>query len=218
MTAAGGFLYPFLESQERDAGPLLADLARSAAAKAAESLRLRAQTLVTVAEQLDRAAAALAASFHRGGRLYSFGNGGSATDAAGLATLFAAPPRGRALPARSLALDPAVLTALANDVGVEVLFARQLIAHGRAGDVALGISTSGGSANVLAAFAEGRRRGMVTVGLAGYGGGAMRGCPDLQHCLAVDSQSVHRTQETQSALSYALWERVQEHLERKTDA
>jgi D-sedoheptulose 7-phosphate isomerase len=100
----------------------------------------------------------------------------------------------------------------ANDIGVEVVFARQLMAHARAGDIALGLSTSGGSANVLRAFAEARRRGLLTVGLAGYGGGAMRTCLDLEHCLAVDAQSVHRTQEAQSAVAHALWERVQSRL------
>ena len=207
------FLYPMLESGGRDAGPLLADLSRSARAKAADSARARTQALVDLGPALDAAAAAMATAFAAGGRLLCFGNGGSATDAAGLAALFIAPCSGRALPARSLAADPAVLTALANDVGVEVVFARQLLAHGRAGDIALGLSTSGGSLNVLRAFAEGRRTGMLTVGLAGYGGGAMRTSPDLDHCLAVDGQSVHRTQESQSAVAHALWQRVQVRLE-----
>ncbi len=207
------FLYPMLDTQERDASALLADLARSAQAKAVESTSVRSATLLDRSTDVDRTAAAMAAAFSAGGRLFCFGNGGSATDAAGLAALFASPSAGRSLPARSLVADTAVLTALANDIGVEVLFARQLIAHGQAGDIALGLSTSGGSANVLKAFAEGRRRGLLTVGLAGYGGGAMRTCPDLQHCLAVDAQSVHRTQEAQSALAYALWQRVQERLE-----
>jgi D-sedoheptulose 7-phosphate isomerase len=207
------FLYPMLDTTERDAPALLADLARSAQAKAVESASVRTTTLKDRGDDLDVAAAAMAAAFVAGGRLFTFGNGGSATDAAGLAALFASPSTGRSLPARSLVADTAVLTALANDIGVEVLFARQLIAHGQAGDIALGLSTSGGSANVLKAFAEARRRGLLTVGLAGYGGGAMRTCPDLEHCLAVDGQSVHRTQEAQSALAYALWQRVQERLE-----
>ncbi len=213
MTSSGGpagsFLYPFLDAEETDGAALLADLTASAEAKAAESLQLRAATIQDRARQLDRAAAAMAAAFRAGGRLFTFGNGGSATDAAGLAALFASPATGRPLPARSLVADTAVLTALANDVGVDVVFSRQLMAHARAGDVALGLSTSGGSANVLRAFAEGRRRGLLTVGLAGYGGGAMGSCPDLDHCLAVHGQSVHRTQEAQSALAHALWERVQ---------
>jgi len=213
VTTPGGFLYPMLDATERDAPALLADLARSAQAKAVESARTRTTALADRREDLDRAADAMAAAFSAGGRLFCFGNGGSATDAAGLAALFASPATGRSLPARSLVEDTAVLTALANDIGVEVVFARQLIAHGRAGDIALGLSTSGGSANVLRAFAQARRAGLLTVGLAGYGGGAMRSSPDLEHCLAVDAQSVHRTQETQSAMAYALWERVQDRLE-----
>lgn len=208
-----GFLYPMLEQPAADPSALLADLACSAQAKAQESAQSRETSLLALAADLDRAAHAMAAAFLAGGRLFCFGNGGSATDAAGLAALFASPSTGRSLPARSLAADPAVLTALANDVGVEVVFARQLLAHGRAGDIALGLSTSGGSSNVLRAFGEGRRAGMLTVGLAGYGGGAMRDCGDLQHCLAIASQSVHRTQESQSAVAHALWQRVQQRLE-----
>jgi D-sedoheptulose 7-phosphate isomerase len=213
VTARGSFLYPMLDAREADAPALLADLARSADAKAAQSTQLRTSTLETLAQQLDATAEAMADAFVAGGRLFCFGNGGSATDAAGLAALFTSPSTGRPLPARSLVADTAVLTALANDIGVEVLFARQLIAHGRAGDIALGLSTSGGSTNVLAAFAEARRRGLLTVGLAGYGGGAMRTCLDLDHCLAVDAQSVHRTQEAQSTVAHALWQRVQDRLE-----
>jgi len=213
VSSPGGFLYPMLEEGESDASALLADLARSAQAKAIESARTRTQSLADRSEDLDRTAAAMATAFSAGARLFSFGNGGSATDAAGLAALFASPSTGRSLPARSLVADTAVLTALANDVGVEVVFARQLMAHGRAGDIALGLSTSGGSANVLTAFSAARRLGLLTVGLAGYGGGAMRSCADLQHCLSVDAQSVHRTQEAQSALAHALWQRVQERLE-----
>ncbi len=213
MTAPGSFLYPMLQAQERDAPALLADLASSAQAKAVESQQTRASTLAALAADLDLAADAMAGAFAAGGRLFCFGNGGSATDAAGLAALFTSPATGRALPALTLVADAAVLTALANDIGVEVLFSRQLIAHARSGDIAVGLSTSGGSANVLRAFAEARRRGMLTVGLAGYGGGAMRTSPDVQHCLGVDAQSVHRTQEAQSAVAHALWTRVQQRLE-----
>ncbi len=213
MTTPGSFLYPMLDEEHADASTLLPDLSRSALSKAVEGERTRQIALADGARDLDLAAEAMAAAFAAGGRLFCFGNGGSATDAAGLAALFVSPTTGRPLPARSLVADSAVLTALANDVGVEVVFARQLIAHGRAGDIALGLSTSGGSANVLKAFAQAKRAGLVTVGLAGYGGGAMRTCAELDHCVAVDAQSVHRTQEAQSALAYALWQRVQERLE-----
>jgi D-sedoheptulose 7-phosphate isomerase len=215
VTGGGSFLYPFLAAEETDASVLLADLAASAEAKAADSLRLRLTSVAGLSAHLDRVATAMAGAFRSGGRLFTFGNGGSATDAAGLAALFASPVTGRPLPARSLVADTAVLTALANDIGVEAVFARQLMAHAHSGDIALGLSTSGGSVNVLKAFAEARRRGLLTVGLAGYSGGAMAACPDLDHCLAVEGQSVHRTQEAQSALAHALWRQVQQHLERE---
>jgi D-sedoheptulose 7-phosphate isomerase len=104
------------------------------------------------------------------------------------------------------------VTALGNDVGFELVFSRQLIAHGRAGDVALGISTSGNSDNVVRAFEEAVRRGMLTVGLAGYDGGRMAACGFVRHCLVVRSDSVHRIQETQARLAFALWEEVAERL------
>ena len=114
-------------------GTLLTDLAASAEAKAVESLRLRTKTLAASQDQLDRAAEAMAARFDAGGRLFTFGNGGSATDAATVAALFASPPDGTALPALSLAGDEAVLTALGNDVGFDLVFSRQLIAHAQPG-------------------------------------------------------------------------------------
>jgi D-sedoheptulose 7-phosphate isomerase len=203
------FLYPFIEADERDAGPLLLDLAESARAKAEASAGLRTATLERSATELDAAADALTARLEAGARVFTFGNGGSATDAAAVARLFAHPPWGRALPARTLAEDPAVLTALGNDVGFDLVFARQLIAHASAGDVAVGLSTSGNSRNVLTAFAEARRRGMLTIGLAGYDGGEMAQSGDIEHCLVVAADSVHRIQETQAAVAFALWTAVQ---------
>jgi D-sedoheptulose 7-phosphate isomerase len=206
------FLYPFIEGGERDATVLLEDLARSAASKAELSAALRTATLERTKPALITAADAMAGAFAAGGRLFTFGNGGSATDAASLAALFARPPRGRGLPARCLAADEAVLTALANDVGFELVFSRQLIAHSAAGDIALGCSTSGTSRNVLTAFGQARDRGLVTVGLAGYDGGEMASSHSVQHCLTVRSDSVHRIQETQAALGFALWAAVQDRL------
>jgi D-sedoheptulose 7-phosphate isomerase len=206
------FLYPFIEGDERDERALLDDLARSADAKASASAALRAETLRREAPTIAAAGAAIAQRCMRGGRVLTFGNGGSATDAVGIAALFADPPEGPPVPARSLVGEPAVLTALGNDVGFDLVFARQVIAHGRAGDVALGVSTSGGSRNVLAAFAEARRRGLLTVGLAGYDGGEMARSPDVDHCLVVRADSVHRIQEAQAALGVALWSAVIEHI------
>ena len=89
------------------------------------------------------------------------------------------------------------------------MFSRQLIAHGAAGDVALGVSTSGSSRNLLTAFGHARARGLLTVGLAGYDGGEMVESDAVQHCLVVRSDSVHRVQETQAAVGFALWAYVQ---------
>jgi D-sedoheptulose 7-phosphate isomerase len=203
------FLYPFIEATERDAAPLLVDLAASAEAKAAESQSLRSRTLGALGEEIEEIAAAMGRRFSNGGRLFTFGNGGSATDAASLALLFTRPPAGQPLPARSLVAEQATLTALGNDVGFELVFSRQVIAHGRPGDMAVGYSTSGNSDNVIAAFAEARRRGLFTVGFAGHDGGRMLTCSDLDHCLVVRSDSIHRIQETQDALSLALWQGVQ---------
>lgn len=207
-----GFLYPFIEKEERDAGSLVADLAASARTKIAESRALRTATLQACSDIVQRAGKAMGQSFSGGGRLFAFGNGGSATDAEGAVELFRRPPGGRPLPALSLVDDRAVLTALGNDVGFELVFSRQLIAHAAEGDIAVGFSTSGDSLNVLRAFEEASRRHLLTIGLCGYEGGAMAGSGAVTHCLVVRSDSVHRIQEAQNALMLTLWSTVQRHL------
>jgi D-sedoheptulose 7-phosphate isomerase len=199
------FLYPFIDAQEDDPKSLLADLAASAQAKAAESLALRRSTLEANTELIGRAASEMARRFSSGGRLFTFGNGGSCTDCTTLARLFAQPPVGSPLPAWSLTADQAIMTALGNDVGFELVFARQLIARGKAGDIAIAMSTSGSSPNLMAALKEARHRGMYTVGFAGYEGGAFAKSPDVDACFVVRSQSVHRIQESQALLGYQLW-------------
>jgi D-sedoheptulose 7-phosphate isomerase len=206
------FLYPFIEAEERDAGALVTDLILSARAKVEESAALRASTLERCAGQVDTAGAAMAERFARGGRLFSFGNGGSATDAQGTAELFRHPPHGAPLPAMSLVDDQAVLTALSNDVGFDLVFSRQLIAHAGERDMAIGFSTSGDSADMLRAFEEASRRGLLTIGLCGYEGSGMAVSDAVQHCLVVRSESVHRIQEAQDALTLALWGSVQRQL------
>jgi D-sedoheptulose 7-phosphate isomerase len=208
-----GFLYPFIESEERDATVLVADLAASARAKMADSRALRAATLGQCGGVLAGAVTAMASRFRAGGRLFAFGNGGSATDAEGAVALFRDPPRGRRLPAMSLVDDRAVLTALANDVGFDLVFSRQIIAHGRPEDVAVGFSTSGDSVNVLRALEEASGRRLLTIGLCGYEGGAMASSRAVEHCLIVRSDSVHRIQEAQNALTLQLWSGVQYQLE-----
>ena len=219
MPETTDFLYPFIEGDETDAEELLEDLARSAQAKWRQSTKLRDATLTLNDADLVAAGAAMAERFAAGGRLFTFGNGGSATDAEAVAHLYTQPPSGpalrtpRALPARSLAEDQAVMTALGNDVGFELVFSRQLIAHGRPSDIAMGFSTSGNSDNLMRAFAEARKQGMLTIGIAGTDGGRMaaEGSP-VERCFVVRSDSVHRIQESQAALNGALWAAVQQAL------
>ncbi|MBY0442601.1 MAG: SIS domain-containing protein [Mycobacteriaceae bacterium] len=202
------FLYPFLESRETDAKSLLDDLAASAREKSMESAVLQHDSLVEYEQALTLAGNQMADRFGCGGRLFTFGNGGSATDAATLAGLFSHPARGRPIAAWSLSSDAAVLTALGNDVGFELIFARQLIAHARERDIAIALSTSGSSADLILAITEANRRGLLTIGFSGHGGGRMADA-GLDHCFTVRSQSVHRIQESHAMLGYRLWAVVQ---------
>jgi D-sedoheptulose 7-phosphate isomerase len=211
MPEGTDFLYPFIDAHERDAGSLLIDLAASASAKTVESARVTARALEANRDELRAAASGIAARLRTGGRLYTFGNGGSSTDAASLAALFATPPSGPPVAARCLVDDTAIVTALGNDVGFELVFSRQLIAYAGAGDIAVGLSTSGNSRNLLAAFAEAAKRSMLTIGIAGYDGGEMAAA-GLDHCLVVRNDSVHRIQEAQASLGFALWREVQARL------
>jgi D-sedoheptulose 7-phosphate isomerase len=158
----------------------------------------------------------MAERFAAGGRLLAFGNGGSSTDAQDLVSVFLSPAGGlRPLPAFGLTNDIAVITALCNDIGFEVVFSRQVAAFGRAGDIAVGLSTSGNSANLLRAFDEAGRRGLLTVGIAGYDGGKMAELDSIDFLFVVPSPSVHRIQEAQTTLYHALWELTLDALDRE---
>jgi D-sedoheptulose 7-phosphate isomerase len=200
-------LYPFLYGGGTAESSVLDAAAESARQKVDEVVSLRRALGVTQGEALSACAAGLADAFAAGATLYAFGNGGSSTDTAAVVHAFMNPlPPARPLPALSLVSDVAVLTALSNDVSFDVVFARQMRAFGRPGDIAVGISTSGGSANVLAALEEAKRVGMVTVGLSGYGGGRMAELAALDHLFAVPSSSVHRVQEVQTTIYHVLWQ------------
>ncbi|MGE5695268.1 MAG: SIS domain-containing protein [Candidatus Sericytochromatia bacterium] len=214
MTENTGFLYPFIDSEETDATSLLDDLAASARGKAAESVRLQQESLDEYGDGLGTAGMQMAERFLRGGRLYTFGNGGSSTDAATLASLFSRPARGRPVAAWSLAADEAVVTALGNDVGFELIFKRQIIAHARDRDVAIALSTSGNSEDLMTAIAEAKRRGLLTIGFSGHDGGRMAASEDLDFCFTVHSQSIHRIQESHAMLGYRLWTVAQSHMAR----
>lgn len=202
-----GALYPFLAGPTADPDDLLAELRRSTVEKTREIVGLRQRVLARDRDRIVACARALARAFAAGGRLFAFGNGGSATDAADLAHLFVdPPPPAPPLPAGVLTTDMATVTALGNDVGFEVVFARQLAALARPGDIAVGLSTSGNSANLLAAFDQARRLGMVTVGLSGSTGGRMAEPGRVAHLFVMPSSSVHRIQEAQTTVYHVLWE------------
>ncbi|MEO6712477.1 MAG: SIS domain-containing protein, partial [Mycobacteriales bacterium] len=207
--SAGGVesLYPFLYGGGTDAQSVLDVTAESVRQKIDEIVALRSDVGAAQGPALATCAAALAGSFRQNGTLLAFGNGGSSTDAQDLVhTFIDPPPPAEPLPALCLTNDVAVLTALSNDVGFDVVFARQVKAFGRPGDIAVAISTSGGSPNVLAAIDAAKASGLVTVGLAGYGGGKMAEVATLDHLFAVPSSSVHRVQEVQTTLYHVLWE------------
>ena len=208
------FLYPFIESEETDATSLLADLAASARGKASESAQLQRSSLDEYGEELIAAGTEMADRFGRGGRLYTFGNGGSSTDAATLASLFSRPARGRPVAVWSLSADEAVVTALGNDVGFELIFKRQIIAHARDRDVAIALSTSGNSEDLLTAITEAKQRDLLTIGFSGHDGGRMAVAEDLDFCFTVGSQSIHRIQESHAILGYRLWSVAQDHMAR----
>jgi D-sedoheptulose 7-phosphate isomerase len=206
-TGAMESLYPFLYSGTTDLAAVLEQVRASTVAKAGEIIELRRVISEQDGPRLSACAHDIAARFAAGGRLFAFGNGGSATDAQQLATLFLNPGgQARPLPAFGLANDTSVVTALCNDIGVEVVFARQLAAFGGRDDIAVGLSTSGNSANLLRAFDEASRRGMLTIGLAGYEGGKMAELDSIDYLFVAPSTSIHRIQEAQTTIYQVLWE------------
>src|SRR5262245_8204141 len=197
-------LYPFLYSGTSDLEAVLADVRRSTVAKTAEITELRRAIAAQDGARLVQCGADRAA---RLGRLLAFGNGGSATDAGQVASLFLYPgPGRRALPAYGLASDTAIISALANDVGPEVIFSRQIAAFGRREDIAIGLSTSGNSENLVRAFETASQRGLLTIGLAGYSGGKMAEIDSIDYLFVAPSTSVHRIQEAQTTVYNLLWE------------
>jgi D-sedoheptulose 7-phosphate isomerase len=199
------FLYPFLGKGQQPLEQVVREVQGSMLQKMQEVNSLRAAAAESEANAISQIAAAIAERLERGGKLITFGNGGSATDANDLVIDCVAPPPGfETIPAVSLAAEPANITAIANDVGVEAIFLRQLIAHARPEDVAIGISTSGGSTNILAALAEARRRGLLTVGIVGYDGGRIVGERLADHAVVVRSDYIPRIQEAQASVYHVL--------------
>ncbi|MGH7312798.1 MAG: D-sedoheptulose-7-phosphate isomerase [Candidatus Rokuibacteriota bacterium] len=185
-----------------------AGLAAAVLRKTRESAATSEAFFAAETERIVACGRAMAAAFDAGGRLFAMGNGGSACDAQHVAVEFMHPiiEKRPALPAVALSADSALLTAVGNDQDFSLAFAQQLQLLGRPGDIALGISTSGRSANVNRALGVARDRGLLAVGFAGRDGGRMAGACD--HCFVVPSFSIHRIQEIHAVLVHVIWDLV----------
>jgi D-sedoheptulose 7-phosphate isomerase len=204
------FLYPFLGRERQGTTSLVAEVASSILMKVHDDAELRAHIANEEAEQIGSAALAIHERLLRGGKLVIFGNGGSATDANDLAIDCVLPPAGyHSIPAVSLSLEPANITAVANDIGTDAIFLRQLIAQGSPEDIAIGISTSGGSRNIIMALEEAKKRNLLTVALLGYDGGEVKrrrlaDCPIVVNC-----DYIPRIQEVQASIYHAIRESLE---------
>lgn len=210
--------YPFLHETKKHPQELIAELHFSLLEKARESVAVKQRFFEQEQDAILAAALQMARAYHRGRKMLVCGNGGSATDAQHVAVEFMHPITvGRkALPAICLSNDMAMVTAVANDVGFDNVFVRQIIALGQEGDVLLGISTSGNSENLLHAFATAQRMGLVTIGFAGDDGGKMEQMKCnrlLDHCLTVPTTSIHRIQESHMTLYHVMWDLTHEFLQ-----
>ena len=176
------------------------------ARKVRESTEVKSQCFAEHAEALERCVRAMADRFRAGGRLWVMGNGGSACDAQHVAVEFMHPiiEKRRPLPATALTTDTALLSAIGNDTDFSHVFVAQMELLARAGDIALGISTSGASANVNRALHRAREMGVLTIGFAGRDGSRM---PEVcDYCFTVPSWSIHRIQESHTVLLHLLWD------------
>jgi D-sedoheptulose 7-phosphate isomerase len=204
--------YPFLfDSGKANVNEVIAQVQHSTLEKCREIIALRTRILEQSADQILKAARLMTQAFSQGATLFAFGNGGSATDAQDLVTDLLNPPfpTWQPLPALSLTNDSAVITAVANDVGFDNIFARQIIAYARPGDIALGFSTSGNSTNLLATFEQAKKQGLLTIGISGYDGGNMARSPALDLCLVAGSDHIPRIQEAHATVYHALLELIQ---------
>ncbi len=211
-TGHSSFLYPFLSESEHDLEAVVDDVRGSARMKAEEVGALRHQTLTDGADVLANAAISLRRSFEGGGKLMALGNGGSATDAMDVVADLRYPPAGSGWPARraiDLTEDTAIITAVGNDIGIEEIFQRQVIAYGRPGDALIALSTSGNSANMILALEEARRREVATIAMVGYDGGRVASQGLADHVLITRSQNIPRIQEAQASAYHLLRELVE---------
>ena len=201
--------YPFLFEREKvNPDEVLAQVRHSTLEKCHEVVTLRRTMLKESGQQIITIGRAMANAFASGATLLAFGNGGSTTDVQDMVTQLLNPqnPAWPTLPAIALTNDIAVITAVGNDVGFDNIFSRQIIAFGRSGDIAFGISTSGNSSNILAAFEQAKRQGMLTIAMAGYDGGKLARSKAVDHCIITPSDHIPRIQEAQATTYHALLE------------
>ena len=207
---ASRFLYPFLGTEKQGTTGLVAEVASSILMKVHDDTEQREEVAREQAEQIGNTALAIHERLGRGGKIIVFGNGGSATDANDFAIDCVFPPPGyQSIPAVSLALEPANITAVANDIGADAIFLRQLIAQARPEDVAIAISTSGGSRNIIAALEEARKRNLLTVALLGYDGGEIKRKRLADFPVVVKCDYIPRIQEVQASIYHVIRESLQ---------
>src|SRR5215468_5040482 len=204
------FLYPFLGREKQATDDLIAEVASSIQMKVHDDAVLRQRMAREQADAISALAVAIVERLQRGGKLILFGNGGSATDANDWVVDCVLPPSGyQPIPAVSLSMEPANITAIANDVGTEVIFLRQLIAQAQPEDIAIGISTSGGSRNIVMALEEARKRGMLTAALLGYDGGEILRRELVDFPVVVPCDYIPRIQEVQASSYHIIRELIE---------
>lgn len=202
-------LYPFLHGKRQDPDSQNAALIESVRQKAQHHLDTIGGFFAENGQAVVDAAKTIAEVYRNDRRLFTMGNGGSSCDASHVAVEFLHPiTAGRpALTAIDLTSDRTMMTAVGNDVGFAHIFARQLIAQAHKGDLLIGMSTSGNSANLVRAFEKAKEMGLKTIGLAGMSGGEMAKI-GLDHCLVVKTDSIHRIQECHVTVYHILWDLV----------
>jgi D-sedoheptulose 7-phosphate isomerase len=202
-------LYPFLHGKKQDPLQMNLALLESVGQKAAHHHKVIDAFFAKNGQEVVAAAGAIADVYRGNGRLFTMGNGGSSCDAAHVAVEFLHPvTAGRvALTAIDLTADRTMMTAVANDIGFQHVFVRQMIAQARSGDGLVGLSTSGNSDNLVKAFVKAKDMGVTTIGLAGMSGGEMAKI-GLDHCLVVETDSIHRVQECHVIIYHILWDLV----------
>ncbi len=203
-------LYPFLSDDKKTHKAKNSSLLESVRQKAEESIAVKQKLFQENAQSIVDTAYTIANVYQNSGQLLTMGNGGSSCDAAHIAVEFLHPiTTGRpALTAINLVADTAMMTAVANDVGISHIFVRQLEALAKKGDGLIGVSTSGNSENLIAAFKHANEMGIYTIGLTGGDGGQMLKEDLLDHCIVVETDSVHRTQECHVAIYHIFWDLV----------